>query len=194
MEIDQQSIMNALKDKGPEAWSAYLRRFEDDPQLTSRLSMQVIFHYAAPLAKDRESLDWGEVAVRAAELEARNCSGVEHENALLWAMNLRSWFICKMGSRSGHLVLDKEIILRWISEGLPLSVQPAREKAARFGATLTRGKVSSDSKGTQLIADDLRLLRRIKHRLNVAKVLQDCGQLTSDPELDEWLEIRELLP
>jgi len=89
MKTDQQSIFNSLKDKEPEAWIAYLHRFENDPQLTSGLSMQVIFQHVAPLAKDRESLVWGEVAVRAAELEARDRSDVERENALLWAMRMR---------------------------------------------------------------------------------------------------------
>jgi len=194
MDTDQQSIMNSLKDKGPEAWNAYLRPFEDDPQLTSGLSMLVIFHYVAPLAKKQSSLDWGEVAVRAAELEARNCGGVERENALLWAMNLRSWFICRNGSRSGHLVLDKEIILRWVAEGLTLSVQAAREKAARIGERLARAKDSSDPNERQQLANDLSQLYRIKHRLNAVKVLADCGELGSDPVLDGWLEIREQLP
>jgi hypothetical protein len=194
METEQQSIMNSLKDKGPEAWSSYLHRFEDDPQLTSGLSMQVIFHHVAPLATRQDSLDWGEVAVRAAELEARNCCGVERENALLWAMNLRSWFICRKGSRSGHQVLDKEIVLRWVAEGLTLSVQAAREKAARIGERLGRVKDSSDPKEVEQVATDLSQLRRIKHRLNAVKMLADCGELGSDPELDGWLEIRDQLP
>ena len=194
MEPDQQSVLNSMTDKGPEAWSAYLRRFEDDPQLTSVLSMQVIFHYIAPLAKNQESLDWGEVAVRAAELEARDKSGIEREEALLQAMNLRSWFICKVGSRSGHSVLDKEIVLRWVTDGLTLSVTVAREKAERVGEALARMNNSSDPKELQRIADDLRQLRRIKHRLRVVKVLADCGEPASDPALNAWLEIREQLP
>ncbi len=191
METDQQRILNSLKDKGPEAWSAYLRPFEDDPQFTSGLSMLVIFHYLAPLAKKQSSLDWAEVAVRAAELEARNCSGIGSENAQLWAMQLRSWFISKFGSRPDHLVLDKEIILRWVTEGLTLSVQAAKVKAARIGEDLSRVKDSSDPKEIQRVTDDLRELRRIKHRLNTAKVLADCGEPVSDSGLNEWLEIRE---
>lgn len=194
MEPDQQSIFNSLKDKSHEEWIAYLRRFEDDPQLRSGLSMLVIFHYVAPLAKNQDSLDWGEVAVRAAELEARNCSGVERENALLWAMKLRAWFICKMGSRTGHLVLDKEIIFRWVTEGLTLSVRSAREKAERIGEDLRRVKDSSDPMETRRVADDLSQLFRIKHRLNVVKTLADCGEFAIDLGMDEWLRIREQLP
>src|SRR5215469_2327003 len=98
MQADQQSIMVSLMDKGPEDWREYLRPFEEGQPLTG-LSMEVIFHYAAPLAKDQSTLDWGEVAIRAAELEALNSSGNGRENALLRAMRLRSSFIAKMGSR-----------------------------------------------------------------------------------------------
>jgi len=192
MQADQQSIMVSLMDKGPEAWREYLRPFEEGAPLTG-LSMQVIFQYAARLAND-QNLDWAEVAVRAAELEARNCTGSERENALLWAMNLRSRFICKMGTRSGHLVLDKSLILAWVMEGLKLPLQTANAKAAELKAKLAGIKVLSDPEERQRIGNDLRDLRRIKHRLNAAKVLADCGELPNDPILNEWLEIREQLP
>ena len=194
METDQQSIMNSLKDKGPEAWSAYLRRFEDNPQLKSDLSMLVIYGHSASLARNQCSLDWADIAVRAAELEALTSNEIGREDSRQRAMQLRSWFISKMGSRSDHLVLDKEIILRWVSEGLTLSVQAAREKAARIGEDLARVKDSSDPKVIQRVTEDLRQLRRIKHRLNVVKVLADRGELLSDPVLDEWLGTREELP
>ena len=194
MENDQQSIEVWLKDKGPEAWSAFLRRFEDDPQFRSVFSMLSIYNHSAGLAERECSLDWAEVAVRAAELKARNPYEIGRETARQRAMELRAWFISKMGSRSGHLVLDKETILRWVTEGLTLSVQAAREKAARIGERLARVKDSSDPKEMQGVADDLRQLRRIKHRLSVLKVLADCGELGSDPVLDGWLDIREQLP
>ena len=46
----------------------------------------------------------------------------------------------------------------------------------------------------QGVHDDLRQLRRIKHRFDVVKVLADCGELPNDPILNEWLEILEQLP
>src|SRR5215469_5087589 len=193
MQTDQQSIMNSLKDKGPEAWRAYLHPFEEGQPLTG-LSMQVIFQYAAPLAKDKSSLDWAEVAVRASELETLNCSGTERENALLWGMQLRSWFIAKMGSRPNHLVLNKEVILQWATEGLDISVQTAKEKAALIWKDVARIKGSSNSADMQRVHDDLRQLRRIKYRLDVVKVLADRGELPNDSILNEWLEIRQQLP
>lgn len=193
MHTDQQSIMNSLKDEGPEAWRAYLHPFEEGIPLTG-LSMQVIFHHTAPLAKNKESLDWAEVAVRAADLEALNCSGTERENAQLRAMRLRSWFIAKMGSRPGHPVLGKEILLHWVMEGLGITAQTTKEKAALIWKDVARVKCSSNSEDVQRVHDDLRQLRRIKHRLNVAKVLADCGEVPNNPILSEWLEIREQLP
>jgi hypothetical protein len=193
MQSDQQSIFNSLKDKGPEEWRAYLRPLEAGEPMTA-LSMLVVYPYAAGLAREQISLDWAEVAVRAAELEARNQSGVERENALLWAMQLRSWFISKMGSRSTHLILDKEVILSWTMDGVNLSVQTAQEKAALLGERLAALKNSSNPEDKQHVLEDLRLLRRLKHRLNVVKVLADCGELPSDSPLHKWLEIREQLP
>ena len=193
MHADQQSIMDSLKDEGPEAWRAYLRPFEEGQPLTG-LSMEVIFHYAAPLVKDQSTLDWGEVAIRAAELGALNSSGTERENSLLRAMQLRSSFIAKMGSRPNHLVLDKEIILRWVMDGLDISVQTAKQKAALIWKDVARVKGSSNPEDKQRVHDDLRQLRLIKHRLNVVQLLADCGELPNDPVLNEWLEIREQLP
>ena len=193
MQADQQSIMDSLRDKGPEAWLAYLRPFEEGEALTG-LSMEVIFHYAAPSVKDQSTLDWGEVAIRAAELEARNSTGTQREDVLLRAMQLRSWFIAKMGSRPNNLVLDKEIILRWALEGLDISVQTAKEKATLIWKDVARVQGSSNPEDKQRVHDDLRQLRRIKHRLNVVKVLADCGELPSDPIFNEWLEMREQLP
>lgn len=193
MATDQQSIMISLMDKGPEAWRAYLRPFEEGQPLTG-LSMLVIFQYIAPMAEKQESLDWAEIAVRAAELQALNRSGTERENALFWAMRLRSWFIAKMGSRPNHLVLDKEIILRWAMQELDIPMQTVKEKAALIWKDAARAKGSSNPEDRQRVHDDLKQLRRIKHRLNVVKVLADCGELPNNSILNEWLEIREQLP
>src|SRR3954471_1089413 len=153
MQPDQQSILNSLRDKGPEAWRAYLRPFEEGQPLTG-LSMLVIFHYAAPLAKDQGSLEWAEVAVRSSELEALRCGGTERENALLWAMKLRSWFIARMGSRPDHLVLDKEIILHWAMKELDIPIQTVKEKAGLIWKDLARIKGSPNPEDMQRVHDD----------------------------------------
>ncbi len=193
MQTDQQNIFNSLKGKGPEAWREYLRSFEKGQPLAG-LNMQVIFHYVAPKATEQDSLDWADVAVRAAELEALNSSGTARENALLRAMQHRSWFIAKRGSRPNHPVLDKEVILSWAVQGLDISIQTAKEKSTQIGKGVERVKGSSNLGDRQQVHDDLKQLRRIKHRLAVLKVLADCGELPKDSILNEWLQIREQLP
>jgi hypothetical protein len=190
---DQQSIFNSLKDEGPQAWLAYLRPFEEGESI-SGLSMLIIYPHAAGLAKGQGSLEWAEVAVRAAELEARNHSGIVREDALLMAMRLRAWFISKMGSRPNDLILDKAVILRWAMDGVDISVQTAKEKAASIGKRLVALKTSSNPEDKKRVGADLSLLRRMKHRLNVVKALADSGELPGDSPLSKWLEIHQLLP
>jgi hypothetical protein len=156
--------------------------------------MQVIFQYAAPLAEKGESLEWAEVAVRAAELDASRNTGTVREEALLDAMRLRSWFICRHGSRPEHVVLDKEIVLRWATDGLNLSIQKAKASATTFWADVAKAQGSADSEALSRIAKEISQLRWIKHRLNIVKVLADCGELPVDSELREWLQVRESLP
>ncbi len=193
MQNDQQSIFNSLQNEGPRAWLSYLRPFEKGEPITG-LSMDVVYHHAAPLAKNQSSLDWAQVAIIAANLWARNSSGVERENALLWAMKLRSWFISKMGSRPNHPVLDKQIILSWVTDGLSLPAKSAEHKAATFWENMAKAKSSTNPEDIQKMVDDLHTLRQIKHRLNVAKVLADCGELSDNPVVSEWLKLRERLP
>jgi hypothetical protein len=190
---DLQGIFNSLKDEGPQAWRAYLRPFEEGEGI-SGLSMLIIYPHAADLAKNQGSLDWAEVAVRAAELQARTHTGISREEALLMAMRLRAWFISKMGSRPSDLILDKAIIFRWAMDGVDISVQTAEEKAASIGKRLVALRTSSTPEDKQQVGADLSLLRRMKHRLNVVKVLADCSELPGDSPLSKWLEIRQLLP
>ena len=190
---DQQLIFNSLKDEGPRAWLTFLRPFEKGEAI-SPLSMLIIHPFAAARAKEQNSLDWAGVAVRAAELEARNQSGIPREDALLSAMRLRSWFIAKMGSRPNDLVLDKATIFRWAMDGVDISVQMAKEKAASIGGRIAALKTPSNPEDRQHLLKDLSLLRRMKHRLRVVKELADCGELPGDSPLSEWLEIRQLLP
>jgi hypothetical protein len=191
--MEQQSILDSLKTQGPDAWLAYLRPFEEGEPVAG-LSMLVIFPFAASRAKEQESLEWAEVAVRAAEVEAGHSSGVERENALFGAMQLRAWFISKRKSHPNHLVLDKETILHWATEGVTLSVPAAKEKAKSFWENVARAGKSLRQEDREQVRDDAHELRRMKRRLNVVRVLADCDELPIDSPLFEWLEIREQLP
>ena len=193
MQTDQQRIFASLANEGPEAWRLYLIPFENGEPLDG-LSMDVIYHHAAKLAKNQLSLEWAEVAINAAELWAHKSYGVERENALLWDMKLRSWFISKMGSRSNHRVLDKEKVLSWIMDGLNVPVEVARDRSLPFWKNMAQAKCSKNPEDMEKVVDDVRSLRRIKQRLNVAQVLADAGELSGNPILHHWLEIRERLP
>ena len=191
--MDQQTVFNSLKMQGPEAWLAYLHSFEESGRANG-LSSQVIFHHAAPLAKHQRSLEWAEVAIRAAELASHGGSDTEREESLLNAMTLRSWFISQMGSRPAHLVLDKEIVIKWAMAALTLSIREVNDKAMSFWENLKRAKESSNSDEMHQVAKDAHQLRWIKHRLNIIKVLADCGELPRDSVFGDWLQLRESLP
>jgi hypothetical protein len=190
----QQSIMNSLQGKGPEAWLAYLRQFEEEKPMMG-LSMDIIFQHAAPRAEKENSLDWAEVAVRSAELDARSYAEgrPEREDALLRAMRIRASLITKNGARPNHFILDKSLILEWIMKGFTLSVQTAKEKIKTFGQRMAELRNATEDE-KQRFGEDLRQLRRIKNRLHVAKMLANCGELPGDPVLDEWLELHKQLP
>ena len=190
--MDQQSILDSLKTQSPEAWLAYLRRYED--RVDTGLSMQVIFDYAVRLAKEHESLEWAEVAVRAAELAASQDCGVEREQDLQRAMRLRTWFISRMGSRTGHAVLDKAAVLHWAMDSLTLPIPTAREMAASFWADFAEAQTSPDPEDLRRMAKRLHQLRWLRHRLDVVKMLADSGELPSDSVFHEWLQLREALP
>src|SRR5580765_4772437 len=88
-------------EQGPQAWLAYLRRLEEgEPGLVP--STMLVLEIAAGLATRTNSVDWAEVALRAAALEAGHLNGVERDLICWRAMRLRATFISRMGSHSNH--------------------------------------------------------------------------------------------
>lgn len=75
-----------------------------------------------------------------------------------------------------------------------MPAKSAQEKAKAFRENTARAKSSTNPEDIRRMTDDLHALRQIKHRLNVAKVLADCSELSDDPVMNEWLTIREQLP
>lgn len=78
------------------------------------------------------------------------------------------------------MVLNKDIILRWIWDGLPQAKERAQEKARSLPGRLARARELRESENQQRLSEDLSELRGIKHRLNIAKALAHCGQLSND--------------
>jgi hypothetical protein len=190
---DQQRVFELLKNEGPAEWLAYISPFETS-ESQPPLSLLITFDHAALRAKREDSLEWANVAVRAAELNGLTSTGIAREQSRLNAMRMRSWAIAKAGSRAGDPTLDKEIVISWASEALTPPVETVRKKARELWGNLAKARSSKNPEDLQQVGSDLSKLRWIKHRLTVIKVLADCGELPADSTLNEWLKIREELP
>jgi hypothetical protein len=91
-------------------------------------------------------------------------------------------------------VLDKDIVLNWIMDGLKVPLPTVKEQAASLWKNMELARNSSNPDDLRRSGSDLHELRSIKRRLNVAKELADSGQLPAQSVLTEWLETREQLP
>jgi len=180
MQTDPLPALQTLINQGPPALDAYLRQFEERIDKLSINHMLGIFEGAAGRARVENDLEWAGIAVRAAELYALEECGKHREHALRKVMQFRAAFIVRMGSRSGHPVLDKEIIFRWVTEGISMPIIEAKDLSARLkdGRWPLREHL-----------DELRELHNIRTRIGVAKTLVDCGELASGSWLDEWIKM-----
>lgn len=87
------------------------------------------------------------------------------------------------GPVSGDPVLDPSVVTKWFLTSLDQSLQSAVQQSRRFRAHLA---------GEKLDVEELRALRLIKNRLNV--VVHLASTVEFEPELQEWLDVRDLLP
>jgi hypothetical protein len=190
METKPQTDLQSLFSQGTQRLDSYLRLFEEGKEKLSK-DMLGIYEVASSRAHSRteNTLEWAGIAVRAAELYALEESGKHREYALRRVMQLRAAFIAKMGSRSGDPVLDKEIVLRWVADGIQLSIDEVKDMSARFRTRLTNRHLSPNE---PFPLDEIRELHRIRARIGVAKVLMDCGELPSGSWLDEWIKMNTL--
>lgn len=189
-------------DEGPSRLDLYLRPFEggapvdhtgfmavqdgDAVRSFPCSDMSIVFERAAYYAADENSLDWATIAVRAADLWAIDEDEWNRTTAMRDSMKLRTSFICSLGARSGHPVLDTAPILSWVNEGLTIPLDLARMKTMRWS------RYVATEHGLTLA--EIRELRDIKVRLHVLQKLADCGQVRVDPSLIDWLSIHKQLP
>lgn len=196
----RRAVWNQLEGSSAAAWIHALRAFEigDSSPITNE--MLFVYERSAPRAEREGSLAWSEVAVRAADLDAAHAlSESERESALMRAMQMRSKFICMMGPRSGHPVLDVHTVASWVLAGLTLPIEKARIMTQAITDFRLREFASSSAAEPVALYDsmpveDLVQLRRIKHRLEIAQDLADAGHLPKDSEIQSWLPLRFLLP
>ncbi len=192
--MDQQRLVELLRNEPANVWIENLRRYENGEPVTCRNAMLAVYEVALLNSEEQQDLEWVEVAVRAADLDARSESNVSaREGALYKAMRLRARYISTGGSRAGHPVLDREIVLRWILAGLTLAPEAASAMTATLWARLKAANQSPKTDNDQAYLDLIRL-RRIKNRLKIAQMLFDSGELPTDSVIRAWLPIREILP
>jgi hypothetical protein len=184
MQIKSQPDLQFLINQGTQWLDSYLRQFEEGKEKLSN-NMLGIYEGASSHARAKNSLEWARIAVRAAELYALEESGKHREYALQKVMKFRAAFIAKMGSRSGDSVLDKEIVVCWVTEGIRLSIDEVKDMSARF-------KNRHLSPNEPFPLDEIRELHRIRARIGVARTLMDCGELANGSWLDEWINMETL--
>ncbi len=192
---EQQVIVQQLLGEPPARWLDAMKPFEEGLLRPERNSMLAIYEVAALSAEEDRSLEWAEVAVRAADLDVREASNeAEREGSLLRAMRLRCLFISAVGARTGHPVLDVGVVLEWITSALTLPIAEVEAFAKAVKQDLASSELPSQPGVRPHAYDDLIRLRRIRHRLDLANSLAEGGVLPIDSPIRAWLSVRQVLP
>jgi hypothetical protein len=192
---------------GAAAVRQYLREYEQgrrDPEIT----LTLIIEAAEAIASRDCNLEWAEVVVHAAEIGALEEDG-KHRHAYLYrAMQLRTQFICQLGSQPEHPVLDSQNVVDWFLGELKFTPAEAKQMSVRwkddaftrqFGEELRSEKSSEapHAKQSTHLAEtlnELLELRLLKFRLQVIRRLADCGELPQHEEITKWLQTARHLP
>ena len=188
-ESEPQLSLQAMMSEGPEWLDSYLRQVAEG-KITPH-AMLGIQAGATSRAHTEDSLQWAAIAVRAAHLHALQDGGEHRASALLKAMLLRAWFISRMGSKPGHPILDRDIILDWFKAETELSLTAVKEKSARCKNTTVGNLTPSELLDFR---NELIKLRNIKGRIGVLRMLADSHELPDTPALNEWLEVSNEIP
>jgi hypothetical protein len=191
---------------GAAAVEQYLREYVQgrrDPEIT----LTLIIEAAEAIASRDSNLEWAEVVMHAADIGALEDDG-KHRHAYLYrAMQLRTQFMCQLGSQPGHAVLDAQTVVDWFRSELKFSPAEAKQMSVRwkdeaftqqFGEEL-RSENSKETRAKQPthLADtlnELLELRLLKFRLQLIRRLAECGELPHDPEITAWLQTARHLP
>jgi hypothetical protein len=207
MQSSSELAVQQAVSQGPAAVEQYLCEYEQgrrDPDIT----LTLIIEAAEAIASRDSNLGWAAVVVHAAEIGALEDGG-KHRHAYLYrAMQLRTQFICQLGSLPGDRVLDAQTVVDWFCGELKFSPGEAKQMSVRwkdetftqqFGEELRRENSSETPRSRQSthLADtlnELLELRLLKFRLQVIRRLAECGELPYDPEINAWLQTARHLP
>ncbi len=130
-------------------------------------------------AQSASDLVWAGVAISVYERLAAEANSSTQESLIISAMLLRVSMIARFGSVPGHLVLDIDQIMRWFCTQQMMSWDSVAEKAANWRSCNI---------------EEIRELRRIKNRLRVISMLAESHKYILNPELNNWLSLRDKLP
>src|SRR4051812_5928614 len=116
----KQSLMlpDELVEQGPVRLKQYLTECEQGTRAPANLDL--ILDVSEYRATSENSLEWAEIATRAANLGAQ-ANPAQRHSYLYRAMLLRTIFISREGSRAGHGILDRAAVVGWFRAELRLS-------------------------------------------------------------------------
>jgi len=227
-----QSLMlpEQLAGQGPVRLKQYLTECEQG--IREPANLDLILDVSEYRATSENSMEWAEIAIRAANLATQGNPPRRH-SYLYRAMLLRTVFIARVGSRPGHSILDPATVTVWFLSELRFGPEEARRRSERwkdpgfqqdFAAELERQNRAAERRAagisdhdahtngtgphetsdvqtpdgeTPYIKDSLNELlelQLIRYRLQLLRRLAECGELPSDPALNEWLQTARHLP
>lgn len=140
--------------------------------------LYVLSSKARSEAKEHATLLWAPVALSAHDLASHREEGDKAREVQQLAMYLRSVLISIAGGRAGDPVLDPQIVIQWMLEGLPALTDEMRGKLGRL----------------DLPVPELKELRRVRQRLWPADQLNQQTLERAGRRLTDWLAVRERLP
>ena len=191
--------------QGPVRLKRYLTECEQGEREPANLDL--VLDVAERRASDEGSLDWAEIAVRAANLAAAGNPTRRH-SYLYRAMLVRTLFITRTGSQPGHSILDPAAVVDWFHAEVKFSPAEARQRSERwrdahfqqeFAAELeiNNGSPAGADGETQHISETLNELldlQLLKYRLQLLRRLAECGELPASATTTEWLQTARFLP
>ena len=194
-----------LVEQGPVRLKQYLTECEQGTREPANLNL--ILEVAEYRASNENSLEWAEIAIRAANLGAK-ADPTRRHSYLYRAMLLRTLFISRQGSQQGHAVLDPAAVVGWFQAELKFSPADARRRSERwkdprfqqeFATELEHHNASDKAADgeTPFIKEtlnDLLELQLLKYRVQLLRRLAECGELPPDANVNDWLQIAKFLP
>jgi len=204
-QTDTLALATELVEQGPVRLKQYLTECEEGTCEPANLDL--ILEVAEYRASNENSLEWAEIAIRAASLGAKTDPTRRH-SYLYRAMLVRTLFITRQGSQPGHPVLDPAAIVDWFEAELKFSPAEARRRSERwkdprfqqeFATELEDHSASEKATNgeTPFIKEtlnDLLELQLLKYRVQLLRRLAECGELPPEAKLNEWLQTAKFLP